>query len=586
ALGLIYIAFSAVFLNLPVSSFALVFFMHGPVWNLLIRNLKAFGIESDWFPSASIAAQAERPEPVGYVSRDRAEAFATALTEVYGIAAETGMNDGALYGVLAAVADPRYDADRYLAGNPRALAWVKRLRAEFADLMPFVTIGGSSRYAGIDIVFDDKGDAIMLTGQSGAGKGSLSKALQDLQGDRRLSIGSEDYSYLFDVGGFRFAASGLPHAEGVFRARAYGGDLNIQKTLRVGIVRGTINLSRSDRPGYTIAQRSAANLRDLTETPTAPDMNLLSPVQVLDVSSSLTTPEQYAALAADVYARLYGRTTSSGPTAATAGSDEAAIASRLADAVKAGDEQQALLQAEKILTEGSSPSVGVGETTQANRPAANFNPLRIANLVAQDLEVAVRRDRLDAAKVRPALTVLAALLANTREERAGIVDLEQRPLMSTANESSPTEVYRWLEGDDAATVAAEWRRQEHNPGDRLVLLVPAARVAALQETLGGRDVQFLAAEDDTNVGDLLRRSLGSLDESTVGARRFRFLVNKGRSLPEGFFDLNRSNLPAAVRASLQRSLEVYLILSAVQAVRVEGDRLRSFEALRLVLIQA
>lgn len=271
-------------------------------------------------------------------------------------------------------------------------------------------------------------------------------------------------------------------------------------------------------------------------------------------------------------------------------------ARRIVDALASGSTEAADRQVLDLFTNGSSPSLRLGETVQGAAPLANVNARNLAVHVAAEIKTAVQERRLSPERARAGAELIAALLASSRE-RARPTVVEEADIPEASDGATPLDVFRWL-SPNAASATAEadaavtrWAMQRRTSGDRLILMVPIGQGPAVEQHLaarpgGGGAVRVVEAGRFQRVADLLN-DVGEFQGGTLAPRRLRFLVRNDSGLPPGFFDLAGSGLAPDTVAALQRSLEVYLIVSELsRAVRIEGDRLSSFEALRAVMIQA
>ncbi len=285
--------------------------LHGRMgnWIALLRSVRwvrwilgAFGLES----KGEIAADGLR-----YVSESRARAFAEAMSSIYALADESGMKDTKIVDVLQAIGDPTFELDKIFPDQPRVRDWIIRMRTNFSDMAKFVSFEPSSQWAPVDVLFDAAGDAIVLEGQSKAGKGSLTKALYDESRDRKLKVGGEDFTVLFFVGGFAFAAPWILRPEDGFQARAYGPRGPVESVRRVGLVKAFVELENTaertipvEMAGAEVSEKTAESMTDRNDYPNAPRMKFVRPIKILKVTHSLKSPAEYASLAKELQSRL------------------------------------------------------------------------------------------------------------------------------------------------------------------------------------------------------------------------------------------------------------------------------------------
>jgi len=249
-----------------------------------------------------------------------------------------------------------------------------------------------------------------------------------------------------------------------------------------------------------------------------------------------------------------------------------------------------------LFTAGTSPSLRLGQTIQGEAPMSAFDPKAIAAAVSVELSGAVRRGEMTAARANAAAEFLASMFATAQGGVASAL-IDESAIPEASDGKSPLDVFRWLSPNAATLVseaeaaAARWRSQRRGVNDRLVLMVAPGQAGPVKERLsalpgGMMGIRVLESGQFGNVTSLLEE-VGGLDPAAIATRRLRFIVRNDSGLPPGFFDLASAGLPAGSAEALQRTLEIYLIVSEIaQAVRIDGSQLPSFEAMRLVMIQA
>jgi len=174
---------------------------------------------------------------------------------------------------------------------------IKKIREEFPNL---ILEGLESRK--VDLMIDSEGEAILFLGKSEAGKGSLAYSLSQLKKETKLFLAAEDGAFWFFLKSF-FVGVVYQRVTDSFRARAYNSRSRMSVNNEVakseaGIIRAVIHLDRKKSIDYLADRITAQHPFYITTEDKGTYVRL-------NIEHSISTPQEYRALAKEVYRLVY-----------------------------------------------------------------------------------------------------------------------------------------------------------------------------------------------------------------------------------------------------------------------------------------